>query len=233
MVKLKRSHKHSYNAKSGVAIIIGKATGKLLYIGIRDKYCGVCTQAERANKEPQAHECYKNWDGPSSSMETDILVEGFKRAETQHGLRYTTFIGDGDSSVYPTLLSQVPVWGHAIRKIECANHAIKCYRSALENLVKSKPQYKGKGKITEGMRKRLTKAARCAIKMRSKDENKSRAMKMLQEDLHNGPLHCFGIHNKCHADYCKVANNKQLTDVTVLVRFTMSIKELSFKVYGD
>lgn len=27
----KRSHKHSYNAKSGVAIIIGKETGKLVY----------------------------------------------------------------------------------------------------------------------------------------------------------------------------------------------------------
>ena len=26
----KRSHKHSYNAKSGVAVVIGKATGKLL-----------------------------------------------------------------------------------------------------------------------------------------------------------------------------------------------------------
>ncbi len=35
----KRSHKHSYNAKSGVAIIIGKATGKLLYLGVRNKYC--------------------------------------------------------------------------------------------------------------------------------------------------------------------------------------------------
>ena len=33
----KRSHKHSYNAKSGVAIIIGKATGKLLYLGVRNK----------------------------------------------------------------------------------------------------------------------------------------------------------------------------------------------------
>ncbi len=28
----KRSHKHSYNGNSGVAIIIGKQTGKLLYI---------------------------------------------------------------------------------------------------------------------------------------------------------------------------------------------------------
>ena len=38
----KRSHKHSYNAKSGVAIIIDKETGKLLFIGIRNKYCHAC-----------------------------------------------------------------------------------------------------------------------------------------------------------------------------------------------
>ena len=30
----KRSHKHSYNAKSGVAVIIGQATKKLLYLGV-------------------------------------------------------------------------------------------------------------------------------------------------------------------------------------------------------
>lgn len=35
----KRSHKHSYNAKSGVAIIIGKETGKVLHLGVRNKYC--------------------------------------------------------------------------------------------------------------------------------------------------------------------------------------------------
>ena len=38
----KRSHKHSYNAKSGVAIIIGKETGKLLHIGVRNKFCHAC-----------------------------------------------------------------------------------------------------------------------------------------------------------------------------------------------
>lgn len=35
----KRSHKHSYNAKSGVVIIIGKETKKLLFLGIQNKYC--------------------------------------------------------------------------------------------------------------------------------------------------------------------------------------------------
>ena len=75
----------------------------------------MCTQYERSGKDVPPHDCQKNWDGPSSSMETDILLEGFKQAEL-HGLRYTKFIGDGDSSVFPTLVTQVPVWGHAIEK---------------------------------------------------------------------------------------------------------------------
>ena len=35
----KRSRKHSYNAKSGVGVIFGQITGKLLHIGVRNKYC--------------------------------------------------------------------------------------------------------------------------------------------------------------------------------------------------
>ena len=75
---------------------------------------------------------YKNWDGSSSEMEMDIILEGFLEAERVHGVRYTRVVGDGDSSVYPTLVQNVPQWGHAIRKVECANHACKCYRGALE-----------------------------------------------------------------------------------------------------
>ena len=41
-------------------------------------------------------------------------------------------IGDGDSSVYPTLIQYVPVWGRFITRIECANHACKCYWGSLE-----------------------------------------------------------------------------------------------------
>lgn len=199
----KRTHKHSYNALSGVGVIFGKETGKLLYIGVRNKFCSICEKG--SNKE---HECFKNWDGSSSSMESDIILEGFRVAEKQHGLRYTNFIGDGDSSVHTTLISGVPGWGHAITKQECANHAVKCYRSALENLVKDKPHYKGRHKLTEVQRKRLASAVRCAIIMRSKDVDtkkvdKKRAAKSLQEDILNSVYHCFGSHHNCKADYCK------------------------------
>ena len=69
-------------------------------------------------------------------MESDIIVEGFQKAESQHGLRYTYFIGDGDSSVYPDLISKDPGWGDALaKKIACANRATKNYHSSLEKLV--------------------------------------------------------------------------------------------------
>lgn len=205
----KRTHKHSYNALSGVGVIFGKETKKLLYIGVRNKFCSVC--AKESSKE---HECFRNWGGPSSSMESDIILEGFCKAEKQHGLRYTNFIGDGDSSVHTTLISGVPGWGHIITKQECANHAVKCYRSALENLVKDKPHYKGRHKLTEAKRKHLTSSVRCAIIMRSKDADtkkvdKKKAAKLLQEDILNSVLHCFGDHHKCKADYCKTVRAAQ------------------------
>ena len=87
-------------------------------------------------------------------METDIIMTGFLQSEKQHGLRYTRLIGDGDNSA---LVSSVP-YGYFIKKLECANHAVKCFRTTMENLVHDKPSYKGRSKLTEAMRKKLTKA---------------------------------------------------------------------------
>jgi len=64
-------------------------------------------------------------------------------------------------------------------------------------------QYKGKGGLNSLMRKRLTSAARCAIKMRSKEADQKKAVKLLEQDLINGPRHCFGIHTHCSSDFCK------------------------------
>lgn len=83
----------------------------------------------------------------------DIILDGFKKAEQTHGVRYMRFIGDGDSSMYPTLLENVPIWGHDIKKIERANHACKCYRASLEKLVAENPSYRAKGGLTQKMRK--------------------------------------------------------------------------------
>lgn len=197
----KRSHKHSYNAKSGVAIIIGKETKKLLYMGVRNKFCSICTVASNKGVSPKKHTCFKNWSGSSCSMETDILVSGFNTAEEMHGVHYMRVIGDGDSSVMCDIQQYVPIWGHMVKKIECANHAIKCYRNRLEKIVQDFPKYKGKGKLTQRTIQRLTAGARCAIKMHKESNN----VAQLRADLRNGPSHIFNDHSKCNSSFCKVA----------------------------
>ena len=141
-------------------------------------------------------------------MEADIILEGFINAERVHGVRYTQYIGDEDSSVYPTLIQKVPGWGHAIRKLECANHACKCYRGALEKLVQDNPLYKGSGGLTLKMRRRLVSAACCAIKMRSSELDRQLRIKLLKRDLTNGPNHCFCNHNFYSPDFCTTARDR-------------------------
>ncbi len=93
--------------------------------------------------------------------------------------------------------------------MECANHACKCYRGALEKLVNDNPSYKGSGRLTKKMRQKLVSAARCAIRMRSKESNRKEAVAKLNKDLLNGPYHCFGIHTHCSTNFCSVAQSRK------------------------
>ena len=201
----KRSHKHSYNAKSGVAVIIGRCTKKLLFLGVRNKYCSTCSIAQNAGKEPPSHQCYRNWNGSSPAMESDILVEGFRQAEQTHGVRYMHLVGDGDSSVLSSIHQKVPEWGRFVRKIECVNHCLKNYRAKLELIVKENPAYKGAGKLTQNQIKRLTAGARAAIRMHAPTRN----VEQLRHDLRNGPHHVFGDHSKCNQAFCTVRGLEQ------------------------
>ena len=194
----KRSHKHSYNAKSGVAVIFGAHTKKLLFLGVRNKFCSICAVAENKSMQPSEHKCFRNWTGSSSSMESDIIAEGFRLSEVQHGLRYMRVTADGDSSVMCTIIQSVP-YGPFIQKVECANHACKCYRSRLEALAHDHPEFRGKGGLTKRIIQRLAVGARIAIRMHSKTGN----VQQLRQDLRNGPAHVFGDHSKCNREFCK------------------------------
>ena len=54
----KRSHKHSYNANSGVGVIFGAHTKKLLFIGVHNKYCSTCSIAKYNNAPLPAHKYF-------------------------------------------------------------------------------------------------------------------------------------------------------------------------------
>jgi hypothetical protein len=44
--------------------------------------------------------------------------------------------------------------------------------------------------------------------MRSKESDPKKALRLLKEDLINGPRHCFGNHNLCSTDFCTSAREQ-------------------------
>ena len=186
----------------GVAIIIGKETGRILWVGIRNKFCYICNSAENKHEIAPPHICFKNWTESSQAMEGDIIVEGFQKSEQMHGVRYMWLVADGDSSVFARIKEEVPIWGVDVSKIECANHICKCLRSNLEKLAETNGIYKGKNNLTKAKRIRIVSAVRCAIRMRSKQDDKQLAVKQLEKDIRNSVYHVFGIHTNC-SDFCK------------------------------
>ncbi|XP_065574204.1 uncharacterized protein LOC136036116 [Artemia franciscana] len=196
----KRSKGHDYSAKGCVAVIIDAFSKKLLYVGIKNKYCYICFSSANAKVIPKDHFCFLNYNGNSRSMETDILVEGFRSSEEMHGLQFLEFIGDGDSSVFYKLKQSVS-YGSNIRKHECANHVTKNYTAHLYNLCKNK-----KGLYTKclprGIIQQLTKNLRGAIKINSENNGTAEELKIL---LKRGPYHVFGNHTKCDSGCPKIA----------------------------
>ncbi|ODM88695.1 Exonuclease, partial [Orchesella cincta] len=114
-----RSYGHSYNSKYGNAAIIGVSTKKVLFAGKRVMACRMCQINSKSNKE-SPHTCFKNWAGPSTAMEADIVYEGFSKSIQQHGLVYAYFVADGDSSTYSPIKDLYG--GITVQKIECINH---------------------------------------------------------------------------------------------------------------
>ena len=62
-----------------------------------------------------------------------------------HVLRYLWLVGDGDISVYHSVVTGVLSYGHDITKDECTNHTVKkCYQNRLEVLCYDKTLYRSK-----------------------------------------------------------------------------------------
>ena len=142
-------------------------------------------------------------------MEADIIATGFRLSETMHGVRYTQVIGDGDSSVLYTIQTTVQTYGRDVVKIKCANHAIKCYRSRLEQLAKDFPSFHGRGGLTKSIIMKITHSARCAIRNHSTGNDTTK----LRNDLCAGPKHYLGIHETCDPSWCSEAAKEKPTNV--------------------
>lgn len=138
----KRSYNKNFSSLSGCAVIIGMRTNKVIYYDVKDKYCHICKIAQSNGKEPREHNCNTNYTGPSSSMETTIIVEGFQYCETL-GARFNEFVADGDSSTFKRI-SDMKIYQNPevpVEKDECCNHLYRNFRKAFEALEKATKRF--------------------------------------------------------------------------------------------
>ncbi|GFV19643.1 uncharacterized protein TNCV_478691 [Trichonephila clavipes] len=152
----------------GVCTVIGAETGKVLDREVLSSFCKGCDSYKgvkfgiKYNKWQRAHKlsCRKNYSGSAGKMEVDGMLRIFNRSEKLHNLKYSNYIGDGDTKTFNALSENKPYGDdHLIQKIECVGHVQKRMGTRLRKLklVYSKKKLSdgktigGKGRLTDSL----------------------------------------------------------------------------------
>lgn len=136
---------------------------KCLDFEVLTKTCKACEtwKQRKGRKEYEVwklhHKCTINHFGSSGAMESAGAITIFKRSQNLHKLRYTGYIGDGDSNSYKSVTDSAPYGNTKIEKLECVGHVQKRMGTRLRNLrtmMKGKvlsdgKKLSGKGRLTD------------------------------------------------------------------------------------
>ena len=90
------------NSLTGVGHAVGSVTGKVLAYATRSKRCATCATAERLEKEPPLHDCWKNFSKSSKAMKADAVADIGKDLQKE-GIKISHMVGDDDSSAIKRL----------------------------------------------------------------------------------------------------------------------------------
>ena len=133
-------------------------TGEVLDYEIKYKHCFKCRARSKWDKSSEKYqtwynqhesECSVNHLKSSELMEKEAAIEMFLRSVEKRGLKYSTYIGDGDSSSYgmvAQVLKEKYSDQYVVVKKDCIGHTQKRMGS---NLRKYKTEKKEK-KLHDG-----------------------------------------------------------------------------------
>lgn len=151
--------KRGHTSLNGVVTATSIETGKVLDVHALSKYCQGCQLAKEHLKEKHEYYCELNYTGNSGGMEIEGARAIFSRSMMTRGVRYLTYLGDGDSKGYAGVCEDEPYGPDVeIEKAECIGHIQKRMGSRLRKLCKTvkkgeklsdgKP-LRGKGRLTD------------------------------------------------------------------------------------
>ncbi|GFU77704.1 uncharacterized protein TNCV_1151101 [Trichonephila clavipes] len=138
----------------GVCTVIGAEICKVLDREVLSSFCKGCNSYKgvkfgiKYNKWQRAHKisCRKNYSGCDGKMEVDWMLRIVNRSEKLHNLKYSNYVGDGDTKTFNALSENKPYSDdHIIQKIECVGHVSKengliSYPALLKKCLGSKTQ---------------------------------------------------------------------------------------------
>ena len=144
--------RRGYASLNGVVTAMSPQ-GKCLDVEVLTKDCKAC-QTWKGNEGSYAykhwkneHICPINHEGSASAMEPVGVIAVYKRSIEKHGLRYTTYLGDGDSSSFGKVVESKPHSGVTLKKAECVGHVQKRVGKRLRDI---RDKHKGKIIIVKG-----------------------------------------------------------------------------------
>lgn len=161
-------HHRGFKSSQGVGVVMSVDTGEILDAEVISKVCETCQRSTLDKNSPeyalwlQQHKesgnCFCNFEGPSTGMETAAAKTLWSRSIAKHKMRYIAILSDGDNKTLQALNELQPYGSEVtITKLECVNHIHKRMGTGLRNLLKTNPAIRGgSGGLTGHMINKLS-----------------------------------------------------------------------------
>ena len=149
--------RRGFSSLNGVLAAVSVWTGKVIDIEIMSRHCKSCVANESLKivnpveydvwKNSHNKYCHLNYVGSAPGMEATGARNICSRSELNYGLRYSGFIGDGDSKAFTEVENIYP--GTKVTKYHCVCHCQKRVGYRLRKLKTRVKGLGGKGKKTK------------------------------------------------------------------------------------
>ncbi|XP_025087597.1 uncharacterized protein LOC112560178 isoform X2 [Pomacea canaliculata] len=204
--------------KATVGKSIRSTFSNICYIGnstvSSESYCEQVDTPTSKIRTKIAH-CTLTHEGSSGLMEASGTCDIFKRSVEQYKLRYSGFVGDGDTNTYKKVSDSMPYGNKNIDKLECVGHVQKRVGTILRNLKKCTKEILsdgkelgGKGRLTEVAIDKLQCYYGNAIREHKQDIVKMREA-VWAVYFHKGSSDEKPVHNFCDVSWCPFLKAKR------------------------
>ena len=114
-----------YSSKVGVVTLVGERTGKALDLEVLSTVCSGCNSytGPKGGSEYETWwaihkgDCTSNHSESAGLMEVNGMISIFQRSNSRSNVRYTDYIGDGNTKTYSRIVESKPYQDIIPRKV--------------------------------------------------------------------------------------------------------------------